>query len=140
MKICAIELKGNDVILCLLELNNGLFSIPQCRVAKIAIKNAADGEQLRHFQFTFVKLMADYHIEQVVIRERHMKGKFAGGAAGFKLEAALQLAPELQVELFSSTQIKESLKRTELTIDFHQTGLKKFQEQAFTTAFAYLSR
>ncbi|MFT4926706.1 MAG: hypothetical protein ACI8WB_002804 [Phenylobacterium sp.] len=139
MRICGVELKSNDAIISLLELNDGLFSIPECRVPRIVIKDAADGEQLRYFQFTFAKLMADYQVEKVVIRGRHMKGKFAGGAAGFKLEAALQLATDLDVEIMIPTAIKESLKHTELMIEFSQTGLKKFQEEAFNTAFAYLS-
>ncbi len=139
MKVCGVELKGNEAVISLLELKEGLFSIPECRVPKIAIKNPADGDELRYFQTTFTKLMTDYKIDKVIIRERHMRGKFAGGAAGFKLEASLQLADQLNVELISSSAIKESLKRTELTIEFNQTGLKKFQEQAFTTAFAYLS-
>lgn len=139
MKVCGVELKGNEAVISLLELNDGLFSIPECRVPKIDIKDATDGEQLRRFQFTFCKLVSDYKIDKVIIRERHMRGKFAGGAVGFKLEASLQLAEALTVELMSATAIKESLKRTELTIEFKDTGLKKFQESAFTTAFAYLS-
>ncbi|MFT5163461.1 MAG: hypothetical protein ACI9FJ_002057 [Alteromonadaceae bacterium] len=140
MRVCGVELKGSDAIICLLELNEGLFSLPDCRVPRIVIKDAADGDQLRHFQFTFTKLVADYKVDQVVIRERHMRGKFAGGAAGFKLEATLQVTPELDVRLISSSEIKEILKTTELMIEFSQTGLKKFQEDAFTTAFAYLSK
>ena len=140
MKVCGVELKGNDAIVCMLELDRGLFNIPDCRVQKVSIKDVTDTQQLRHFQFTFAKLMSDYQIDKVVIKERLMRGKFAGGAAGFKLEAALQLAESLNVELISAADIKQILKTTELTIEFEQTGLKKFQEHAFTTAFAYLSK
>ena len=139
MKVCDVELKGNDAIVCLLTLEDGLFSIPSCRVTRIDINNANDGEHLQRFQFAFNQLMNDYKVDKVVIKQRQTKGKFAGGYVGFKLESAIQLCKDLDVELMSMSDIKESLKKTELTIDFRGTGLKQFQETAFTTAFAYLS-
>lgn len=139
MKVCGIELKGNDAIICILSLEEGLFSLPECRSSKLSINNANDAKQLRQFQFTFEKLMHDYQISTVVIRQRPTKGKFAGGYVGFKLEAILQLSEQFKVELMAINEVKEALKSNELTIDFRDTGLKKFQQNAFDTAFAYLS-
>jgi hypothetical protein len=140
MRVCGVELKGSEAIICLLSLDEGLFSIPECRSRKISISDANDAEQLKHFQFTFSKLIADYQVDKVVIKQRQTKGKFAGGYVGFKLEAALQLTNELDVELISIAQVKEGLKQTELMIDFRDTGLKQLQQNAFDTAFAYLSQ
>ena len=44
MKVCGVELKGNDAIICLLTLEDGLFGIPDCRVRKIDIRDANDAE------------------------------------------------------------------------------------------------
>lgn len=139
MKVCGLELKGNDAVICLLSLEEGLFSLPECRSTKLSINNANDSKQLRQFQFTFEKLMFDYQISTVVIRQRPTKGKFAGGYVGFKIEAILQLSEQFNVELIAINEVKEALKNNELTIDFRDTGLKKFQQNAFDTAFAYLS-
>lgn len=139
MKVCGIELKGSDAIICILSLEEGLFSIPECRSTKLSINNANDAKQLRQFQFTFEKLMHDYQITTVVIRQRPTKGKFAGGFVGFKLEAILQLSEQFNVELMAINEVKEALKSNELTVDFRDTGLKKLQQNAFDTAFAYLS-
>ncbi len=84
--------------------------------------------------------MQDYKIDVVVIRKRAHKGKFAGGAVGFKLEAAIQLIEGVQVELMAPSDVKEQLKHTPLPVSFKETGLKQFQETAFTTGFAYISR
>ncbi len=138
MKICGVELKGNDAIVCLLSLSDGVFSIPDCRVAKISIGNANDTQQMKDFQFSFAKLMEDYQVDKVVIRQRQTKGKFAGGGFGFKLEAAIQLAENLDVTVVSPAEIKEGLKRNPLVIKFKDTGLKQFQEQPFTTAYSCL--
>jgi hypothetical protein len=140
MKVCGVDLKGNDAIICLMSLADGLFTLPDCRVRKLTIADATDTEQLRKFQFDFEKLMDDYQIDHVVIRERMTKGKFAGGAVSFKLEAAIQLADAINTSLLSPSQAKEIMKKSQVHINFQDTGLKQFQELAFMTALAYLER
>ena len=138
MKVCGVELKGNDAIVSLMSLEDGLYNLLECRVKKISIADATDKQQLQKFQFDFAKLMADYKIDHVVIKERMTRGKFAGGAVSFKLEAALQLIDDLEVSLLSSAKIKDIIKNSHTTMNFKDTGLKQFQEQAFMTGFAYL--
>ena len=137
MRVCGIELKGNDAIVCVMSFQNGLYDLPKIRVPKLTMDNASDAETMRKFQFDFAKLMADYHIEKVVIKGRAVKGKFAGGHVGFKLEAAIQLIPDLEVEILSASFIKNALAKSQINIDFRDTGLKKFQETAFLSVFAY---
>lgn len=138
MKTCGIELKGSEAIICLMSLDNGLYTLNDCRVKKLAIADATSQEQIQKFQFDFAKLMADYQISNVVVKERLTRGKFAGGAVSFKLEATIQLIEALNVTLLSSAKIKEIIKNSHTTLNFKETGLKQFQEQAFMTAFAYL--
>lgn len=138
MKVCGVDIKGNDAVICILSIDDEIFNLPDCRVRKVSIEKSANRDQLRLFQQTFSKLMQDYKIEKVVIRERPTKGKFAGGVIGFKLEAAIQLIENLAVELMTPLAIKESLKKNPLPISFDETGLKVFQETAFVTAYAYL--
>ena len=138
MKICGVEIKGNDAIICLLSLSDGVFNIPDCRVSKVSIGDANDTQKMKDFQFSFAKLMEDYQVDKVVIRQRQTKGKFAGGGFGFKLEAAIQLIDGLDVVVVAPTQIKENLKRHPLLMKFKETGLKQYQEAPFTTAYACL--
>lgn len=139
MKVCGVELQGNEAIICLLTLSDGLFGLPDCRVRRLALRDNTSTEALKEFQFAFAKLMADYQVEKVAIRQRPTKGKFAGGAVGFKMEAAIQLAEGLDVTTYSATTIKETLKQNPLPVTFADTGLKAFQEPAFITAFVSLS-
>jgi hypothetical protein len=140
MRVCGIELKGNEAIICMMELSNGLYSLIETRATKLSIKDAADSEQLKKFQFEFAKLMEDYKIDHVAIKERLTKGKFAGGAVGFKLEAAIQLISDLPTSLLSGSKIKEIMKQSQLDIDYRDMDLKQFQEAAFMTALAYLEK
>jgi hypothetical protein len=140
MKICGVELQANDVIISILELDRGLYEIHPCRVTRFQFRNANSTAEIRKFQFDFKKLMEDYKIDTAVIRQRPLKGKFAGGAVGFKLETAIQLIDGIDVEILSTTQIKEFTKHANAYMPFAETGLKKFQEPAYNTAFAYLHR
>ncbi len=136
MRICGVELNSNEAVICMLSLDRGQFKVEECRVRKLALKKDHTREDLQYFQSTFIKLMGDYKVDKIVIKERITKGKFAGGAISFKLESAIQLIAELDVALFTSKQIKSALSENPLTIPFPETGLKAFQEAAFTVAYA----
>ena len=138
MKACGIEIKSNEAIICIISKENNLYDIPHTRVQRIALESAGDSESVQKFQFTFAKLMEDYQVTHVQIKGRALKGKFSGGAIGFKIEAAIQLISDLEVEVLSAQFIKKELARSQVDIDFRDTGLKQFQEQAFTTVFAYM--
>ena len=138
MKVCGVELKGNDAVICLMLFEKGLYTLLECRVKKISISDAMDKQQLQKFQFDFAKLMADYQVDHVVIKERMTRGKFAGGSVSFKLEASIQLIDNLNVTLISTAKIKETLKNSDTSMNFNDTGLKQFQEQAFMTGFSYI--
>lgn len=139
MRVCGVEIKSNEAIICLMSKHDGLFDIPDCRQVRFQLVNDKDAESMRHFQFTFGKFLEDYKVEQVVIKERAQKGKFAGAATGFKIEAAMQLIDGVKVSVMSATEQKEKIKRNPVPVDFAETGLKKFQELAFLIAYAYLS-
>mgnify|MGYP001057923461 FL=1 len=137
LKICGVELTGNDAVITLLTEQDGLFVLPECRVRRVSCKNPDDANELHYFQKTFKQLLDDYQIDIVVIKERMKKGKFAGGANGFKLEAAIQLLEGVKVKLMSSSAQKQHIKHYPLPITFSETGLKKFQETSFMAAFSY---
>lgn len=137
MKICGIELSGNDAVITLLNTEGGMFVLPECRVRRVTCKDPDDISELKYFQKTMLQLFNDYQVEKVVIKARMKKGRFAGGANGFKLEAALQLMPDLDVVLLSAADQKAFLKHQPLPISFAETGLKKFQETAFMAAYAF---
>lgn len=136
MIICGVELTANDAVVCLLELETKQFNLPDCRVRKLSLPKEHTREDLQKFQFSFAKLMSDYQVDSVAIKERMTKGKFAGGSISFKLESAIQLIADIDVTMLSSTQIKSTLSENPLPIPFSDTGLKVFQEAAFKVAYA----
>ncbi|WP_105168486.1 DUF3010 family protein [Pseudoalteromonas sp. T1lg23B] len=141
MRTCGVEITGSEVLLCLLTKEDDVFDIRDVRQTRFTLNNVGqETDQMRKFQFDFAKLMADYQVDSVAIRQRAPKGKFAGSATGFKMEAAIQLIEGLDVRLLSSTEVKEQLKRNPLPIDFEDTGLRKYQENAFVNAYVYIMK
>lgn len=136
MRICGVELTGNDAVVCLLHLENKQFNILDCRVRKLTLKKEHAREDLQQFQVTFSKLVEDYKVNKVAIRGRMPKGKFSGSAISFKLESAIQLIADIDVAVLSPAQIKSVLSENKLPISFADTGLKIFQEAAFKVAYA----
>lgn len=138
MRICGVELTGNDAVVCLLNKDQGLFSLPDTKVRKLTLKKDHTGADLQAFQAELVQFLKQNDVERVVIKERMQKGKFAGGAISFKLEATIQLIdePGIEIALLTPTHIKAMLSENPLPIAFADTGLKQFQEQAFITAYA----
>ncbi|MGF1906482.1 DUF3010 family protein [Aliivibrio salmonicida] len=139
MKVCGVELKGSEAIICLINSSDGMIDLPDCRVSKFDFTDPSKAESIRDFQFKFKKLMEDYQVDTVVIKERLMKGKFAGGAIGFKLEAAIQLIDTVEVEMLSAADQKASLKRFPEMIRVKEIGLKGYQQEAYETGFAFLN-
>ena len=97
-------------------MENGLIQLPDCRTRKLSLQKTATAHELKYFQKYFAQLVQDYKIETIVIRQRPMKGKFAGGAIGFKLEAALELLNGVQVIVMPPTEIKTALKESTWTM------------------------
>ena len=139
MIVCGVDISGNEAIISLLKFEDDIFHLPPCRTTRIACVDPDKNEDLKLFQKTFAKLAEDYKIDHVVIRARMKKGKFAGGANGFKLEGVLQVTPNLNVSIMKPTEQKENLKKYPLPLTFNETGLKKYQEPAFMAAFAYIA-
>ena len=138
MRVCGIEIKGSEAIIALLELKDGLFLVPDCRARKLALTLPDNSENLQKFQFAFDQLMSDYKVDQVVIKSRPTKGKFAGGSIGFKLESAIQLLDTVETLVYPSQEINASIKRTPIQVPAKDAGLKGFQEQAYNAGYAFL--
>ena len=138
MRVCGVELTGNEAVIAIMQYKNGLYDVPPVRTTKVTLSDPINAQPLKKFQFDFAQLMKDYQVDKVIIRERALKGKFAGGTLSFKIEAALQLISDLEVLVITPDYIKQGLKNAQNSPTAIELGLKKFQEQAMLTAFGYL--
>lgn len=138
MRVCGVEINNSEAIICLLSLDGEVFNIPDCRARSISLRNATDTQAIREFHFAFDKLMQDYQVDEVVIISRALKGKFAGSAATFKMETAIQLGSK-PATVFSMNDAKEQLKRNPPQVDFEGLELRRIQKPAFEIAYGFLN-
>lgn len=137
MNLLGVELNNKEAVLCLMSSEAGLFNIKQCRTRGIELRNGETSEGIQGFQFQFMKFIEDYQVETIVIKQRPAKGKFSGSANSFKMEAAIQLIDNISVEMVSSTEIKETMKRNPIEYTMKDLDLRQFQEQAFNAAYTF---
>lgn len=140
MRVCGVELIGNEAVIAIMQLEKGLYDVPVVRANKFSLVDGINTVPLKKFQADFKQLMTDYKVDTVVIKQRAQKGKFAGSPLSFKIEGAIQLLPDVNVHVLSSTYIKEGLSGAQNQPTAVELGLKKFQEQAMLTAFGYLEQ
>ena len=137
MKICAIDLKANNTILVVLEKNNEQIKYLDLRIKKIELED----DEIQINIITYSKAINDFlqenQIEQVLIKKRAKKGSFSGGSNTFKAEAIIQLNSVCKVELISVQTINAFEKKN--NIEFPR-NLKKYQEQAYLAALAFLEK
>lgn len=140
MRVCGVELVGNEAVIAIMQLKDGLYDVPKVRANKLSLVDAINTDPLKKFQFDFSQLMKDYKVDTVVIKQRALKGKYAGSPLSFKIEGALQLMSDINVYVISSAYIKEGLANAQATPNVIELGLKRFQEQAMLSAFGYLEQ
>ena len=134
-KICGIELKSSDAILAVIEESDGDVEFIDVEPRRIKIGNDESCTDIQSFYNSFVNFVRENHIDVVVIKKRAKKGKMAGGAVSFKLEALIQLNGVVGVELVSGQGIAAANKREPFDIP---EDLNKYQEAAFMAASLYI--
>lgn len=137
MNLLGVELNNKEAVLCLMSAEDGLFNIKECRTRGIELRKGETTDGIHGFQFQFKKFIEDYKVDTVVIKTRPTKGKFSGSANSFKMEAAIQLIDGINIELISSTEIKETMKKNPMEYTMKDLELRQFQEHAFNSAYCF---
>ncbi|KEF31262.1 hypothetical protein D777_01611 [Marinobacter nitratireducens] len=84
MTVCGVELTGSDAVVCLLNMDRGLFNLPECKVRKLSLPKNHSREDLKQFQAAFADLMAEYGVTTVAIKERMPKANLPAGPSALK--------------------------------------------------------
>ncbi len=84
------------------------------------------------------RFVKDRQITQVFLRSQSGRGKYPGHPLNFKIEAALQMVPDLQVTFVSSQSISAWVRRQDPAVPEGESGLgavwTEKQRQAIETA------
>jgi len=104
-RICGIELKSSEAILMVLKCEYDGIEYVDIVPRKIKLGDDESSESVNSFYDSVVDFIKDNQIDIIVIKKRAKKGKMAGGAVSFKMEALIQLNGISEVE-FSYSHFK----------------------------------
>ena len=86
MRVCGIEIRGNEAILAVAESKAQSITHLPLETKKIAFEDDDDSNHVKSF-FSLIKdFVRDNHIDRIAIKKRGRKGEFAGGPTSFKIE------------------------------------------------------
>ncbi len=91
MRVCGIEIRGNEAILTVAETKAQSITHLPIETKKIAFADDDDSNHVKSF-FSLIKdFVHNNHIDRIAIKKRGRKGGFAGGPTSFKIEGIIQL-------------------------------------------------
>ena len=135
-RICGIELKSSEAILVVIDTEGDTTPI-NIDPRRIRLGDDESADAVRSFFESFCDFVRDQLIDVIAIKKRAKKGKMAGGAVSFKLEALIQLQALAKVEFVSPQAIAAAAKREPFDVP---EAILAYQEQAFLAASLYLRR
>jgi hypothetical protein len=114
MRTCGIDLKGNEAIVVLVEVDaSGNVEWVPRHTKKISLGDDRDAKELLNFRDAVQAYLQEHKVELIVIKDRQRSGAMAAGPITFKMETVIQL-----IEGFECTRtLRNTSKRT---LQFHQ--------------------
>ena len=124
MKSLGIELKGNTCIGVLVSDGGSVLE-----TLKVELKDSYESESVKEFHDSIKAFLETHTPGSIIIKKRNEKGKFAGGAASFKMEGLIQIAAQANILFLSGAQLNAFTKKVN---DYPE--VKKYQSQALFCA------
>ncbi len=128
MKLCGIELKGNDAVLVILDITGERATHIDIPTRKIALGDSENAAEVTVFKDTIERFFKVNGITKALIKKRAKKGKFAGGPDTFKMEALIQIVPDVEVTLISPQALAAMEKKNDIALP---ATLNKYQHVAY---------
>jgi hypothetical protein len=136
-KICGVELKGSEAIIVLLEKTVSGYVHLDIEPRKIKLGDDESNDHIKSFFETFENFARQHDVDLAVIKKRAQKGRMAGGAISFKMEALIQLNGVSKVAFETGQGIAAAEKKKPFELP---TNLKKYQEDAFKSAALFIRK
>jgi len=136
MRICGIELKSNNTILTLVDMQgDDIVDYIDMKIKKIVLEDDESRAEVISYKNSIDTFLKENSVEKIVIKKRAKKGTFSGGPVTFKMEGLIQLNTVCDVILISGQAISSYERKN--PVDFPKS-LKKYQEQAYLAVIASL--
>lgn len=96
MRICGIQISGSTANLAVVSSDNaGGVNYHPCHTKKITLEDEKSGDSLRAFLKAIAAFAHENQVEGFCIKQRASGGKLGAGGPSFKVEALVQLVPDI---------------------------------------------
>ena len=130
MKVCGIDIKGNNAVLCCLEGDKESYVLISKEVKKIGLVDSKNQEDVKSFSIAIGQFFEEMRFDHIAIKARGEKGRFAGGPTSFKIEGLIQNVASTKVDIIHGATMKAKLKGMEIDL----STVLKYQEEALKMA------
>ena len=138
MLVCGVDISARTAAVVVVTLGPTGDPTPiASETRKLELADPDSQDQVKSFKNAFETFLRGASIRHVVIRKRTPTGTHAGSGLSFKLEGLIQMTDACGVSLLAPQTIASILRKRPLAIP---VDLRKYQEDAFKTAAAYLLR
>lgn len=133
MRVCGIEIKGNEAILAVVESVDGEIVHVALETKKIALADDESSEHVKSFRKLVEGFAKENKLDIVAVKKRMKKGEYAGGPVTFKIEGLIQLVDVCEVRLLAAQTIKAVNQKRPVDLP---AALNKYQHEAYNIACA----
>lgn len=112
MRVCGCEISAREVRLAVVYLNDeGNVEMLRLKTTRIELEDDTSEADLRSFLGALNEFSSENEIDTFVIKTRAKKGRMAGGAVSFKIEALIQLVEGSKTRFVSPVALSHFAKK-----------------------------
>jgi hypothetical protein len=138
MRVCGCEISASEVRLAVVYLNDeGNVEMLRLKTTRIELEDDTSEVDLRSFLADLQEFSREHEIDIFVIKTRAKKGRMAGGAVSFKIEALIQLVEGCQTKFVSPVALSHFAKKD---LDEYPEKLPVYLKNAFLSGAYALTK
>jgi hypothetical protein len=138
MRVCGCEISASEVRLAVVYLNDeGNVEMLRLKTTRIELEDDTSEADLRSCLADLQGFSREHEIDIFVIKTRAKKGRMAGGAVSFKIEALIQLVEGCQTKFVSPVALSHFAKKD---LDEYPEKLPVYLKNAFLSGAYALTK
>jgi len=133
-RVCGVDFQGHALIPVVLVREDDGWEFVPSDPTRVTLADFWDTSEVRLFAKAVEAFLNDHLIDEVVVKKRAAKGRYAGGAASFRMGGVLQVVTHIPVRFLSPQAVSSAVERHGFA---PPASLHKYQHRAFDVAMAY---
>jgi hypothetical protein len=138
MRVCGCEISASEVRLAVVHRAvEGNIEMRRLNTTRIELENDTSEADLRSFLAALQEFSRENEIDTFVIKTRAKKGRMAGGAVSFKIEALIQLVEGCNTRFVSPVALSHFAKKE---VESYPDKMPVYMKNAFLSGAYVLTR